>query len=129
MRFNELHELNDSNSFIWTALTFDPKDKGPIEEWMKEIGFMPKEATILTMGKLEGNIKGDKGRSDVVFVTTPTAFHPIKRLSIDGLKWTSDFIDNYGPDYGDGGCPVCNPNSPVFEDEYLYALNAGPCSR
>lgn len=98
--FSDLGQYNDSNSFVWTALTFNAKDKPEIEKWLKEIKFMPADASITAMKKIGGNVKGSKGRSDVLFITTETTFHPMVRLQVDGLKWTSDFRDNYGKDYG-----------------------------
>lgn len=98
--FLELRNYTDSNSFVWAGLTFEPDAKDEIEAWLKEIKFMPADAQILTMRKIDGNVKGDDGRTDVLFTTTETQFSPLKRLLVDGLKWTSDFIDNYGSDYG-----------------------------
>lgn len=109
--FADLSKYTDSNSFVWTALTFNPKEKADIEAWLKEIKFMPKTASILDMKFIDGNVKGKAGRSDVLFITSETRFAPLVRLQVDGLKWTSDFRDNYGADYG---MPVLVPD---VEDE------------
>lgn len=98
--FIKLHKYNDSNSFVWTALLFNPDDKPAIEKWLKEVGFLPESAAILDMKEISGNVLGNRGRTDVLFITTRTIFNPLVRLRIQGLKWTTDFIDNYGKDYG-----------------------------
>lgn len=112
--FHTLSVYNDSNSFVWTSLAFNPAEQGDIEVWLKNLGFLPASAKIIDMRKISGNILGDDGRTDVLFITEPTAFQPLARLQIEGLKWTSDFIQNYRNDFG--GLPL--PNDDDDDDEY-----------
>lgn len=98
-------KYDDSNSFVWMALI--PPAAAEVEDVEKFLrdgpdgpGFLPKGIKILGMHKIAGNVKGDDGRTDVLFVTQKTSFNPIARLRIEGLKWTSDFIANYAGDYG-----------------------------
>lgn len=99
--FAELKNFNDSNSFVWTNLEYNPNDLPAIEKWLKEEKFLPEKASLKSMKLISGNVLGTEGRTDVLFETTEeTTFHPIVRLQIEGLKWTSDFIPNYGKDYG-----------------------------
>ena len=97
--FSSLKQFNDSNSFVWTALTFNPQEKLEIEKFLKEAKFLKRNAKIVKMLHVVENIKGAAGRSDVLFVTKPTQFNPLARLKINGLKWTSDFIANFRRDY------------------------------
>jgi hypothetical protein len=99
IKFSELRNYNDTNSFAWTSLRFEPTKMAQIEKWFKEMGFLPSEAKLLTMRKIITNVLGDKGRTDIFFTTTPTHLHPIIRLQIHGLIWTSDFIRNYREEY------------------------------
>lgn len=118
--FAELKKLNDSNSFVWTALKFDPKDLKPIQTELVKLGFLPKDASLASMQKIDGNVEGDDGRTDVLFKTVKaTHFNPIARLRIEGLTWTSDFIDNYGKDYGEASSwPTVRSDDDDYDDEY-----------
>jgi hypothetical protein len=113
--FSELKAHDDSTSFVWTSLTAEDFDQQPIKDWFKEIGFLPADAKILEMRKIGGNVKGFMGRSDILFLTTPTTFHPLVRLKVDGLKWTSDFVNNYCSDYG--CAPMPSDNDDESDDE------------
>lgn len=98
--FSELEKLDDCHSFVWTALAYNPKEKDDIESFLIESGFMPIGSNIKSMQKIGGNALGDNGRSDVLFITDSAHFNHIARLKINGLTWTSDFVINYGKDYG-----------------------------
>jgi hypothetical protein len=106
--FIQLANFNDSNSFVWTSLEFNPAERADIEAFLKESGFIPATGKIIDMRLIAGNVLGSEGRTDVLFVTEPCQFNPLARLRLNGVKWTSDFIVNYAADYG---------QAPVDDDE------------
>lgn len=57
-----------------------------------ECGLFLNDVKIIDAKQIDGNVKGDKGRTDV---------NPIVRLrwAKAGLMWTGDFIANYAQDY------------------------------
>ena len=69
-------------------------------DWFREIGLIEQDAEITNVQHIAGNVKGDEGRYDIMLtISGKGIINPIVRLQVDGLKWLSDFVDNYREDY------------------------------
>ena len=103
IKFSELQEFNDSNSVVLIATTFpDGFDFSEVDEFLSDgLGFS-KGKKLIGVHFITGNVKGEDGRKDwlLEFDHEEIQFNPIARLRFPDLKWTSDFIDNFGRDYG-----------------------------
>lgn len=101
---------------------------GDIQEWLTGIEEILKRENVVTqegdtfsrVAKLTGNVKGEDGRTDYVFLFTDTAKPEVGRLAIwrltfGGISWMDDFVDNFSKDYKDG-IPEeeTSPDSPKF---------------
>ena len=87
-------------NIVWTGLVMKKNDIDDIDKWFTEIGLLQK-GKVLDALNIDGNVLGDKGRNDVLLILEKgTEIDPIKRLLVNGLTWTGDFISNYGKDYG-----------------------------
>ena len=100
--FSELSEYNDSNSCVVLAVLIDNEsDVEQMNDFLaKELGFSKGKA-IVAYHHIEGNVRGEYGRSDYLFEFDhpEIAFNPIARLRCPYIKWTSDFEDNFRKDY------------------------------
>ena len=100
--FDELSNYNDSNSCVMVALLV--KNESEIEQindfLANELGFS-KGKKIIGYHHIEGNIKGQDGRSDYLFEFDhpEKGFNPLARIRCPFVKWTSDFMDNFQHDY------------------------------
>lgn len=102
IEFCELGKFNDSNSAVMIATKFpEGFDFKEVDEFLsEELGFS-KGKNLIGVHFIEGNVKGEDGRKDwlLEFYHEEIQFNPIARLRFPDLKWTSDFVDNYGDDY------------------------------
>lgn len=100
--FSELQKFNDSNSVVMIATEFpEGFDFSEVDEFLSEqLGFS-KGKNLIGVHFIEGNVRGSEGRKDwlMEFDHEEIQFNPIARLKLNGLKWTSDFIDIFGDDY------------------------------
>ena len=103
IQFSELNEYNDSNSLVFTGLCLAEEDVPEVEKFFHSKGLMSADKHIIDVKHIEGNVLGEEGRTDWLFVfdNEDKQFNPMVRLSMSpmGVKWTSDFIDNYAADY------------------------------
>lgn len=103
IHFRELKNYNDSNScVILNLLMNNQNDVTILEKWLTDAGFS-KGKSIIGYHHIEGNVLGYAGRSDylIEFDHPEIDFNPFARLRMArDVKWTSDFIVNYGCDYG-----------------------------
>ena len=97
--FSELGKYNDSNSFVIVALDYDASIVLDVEKTFKAAGFIPKDAKILGMKRITGNVRGHRGRTDILFHTTETTFNAQARRNLPDVKWTSDFMVNCARNY------------------------------
>ena len=97
--------LDDNNSFIITGLLLEESDLPAVESFLRdEVHFLPAEMSITGAASINGNVREETGdyRHDIIFFTDNQAsLDPIARLRLSqmGVKWTSDFVDNYRDDY------------------------------
>ena len=97
--------LNDNNSFVIVGLLLEESELPDVESFLRdEVHFLPAEMSITGAASIKGNVREDTGdyRHDIIFFTdNQGSLNPMVRLSIAqmGVKWTSDFVDNYRDDY------------------------------
>lgn len=97
--------LNDNNSFVITGLLLDADEISLVESFLRdEVNFLPAEMSITGAAAIKGNVREHTGdyRHDIIFFTdNQGSLNPMARLRIAqmGVKWTSDFVDNYRSDY------------------------------
>ena len=97
--------LDDNNSFVITGLLLEESEIPLIESFLRdEVHFLPAEMTITGAASIKGNVREETGdyRHDIIFFTdNQGSLNPMVRLCLShtGLKWTSDFVVNYRPDY------------------------------
>jgi hypothetical protein len=100
--FSALADYDDSDYLVFTALTLtDTETIDEIEDFFVEKGLI-KDKKIIGMYRILGNKLGDEGRTDwLIKFTSGGSINPMVRLQMSemGVKWLSDFIDNYGSDY------------------------------
>lgn len=95
-------EYNDSNSVVMTGLSLDGSEDWPLfDDFLANRAKFSSGKRLIAAYRITGNIKGEDGRTDylLVFDNPETQFNPIARMTIDGLKWLSDFVVNYKSDY------------------------------
>ena len=97
--------LNDNNSFVIVGLLLEESELPDVESFLRdEVHFLPAEMSITGAASIKGNVREETGdyRHDIIFFTdNQGSLNPMVRLSIAqmGVKWTSDFVDNYRDDY------------------------------
>ena len=97
--------LDDNNSFAIVGLLLEESELPDVESFLRdEVHFLPAEMSITGAASIKGNVREDTGdyRHDIIFFTdNQGSLNPMVRLSIAqmGVKWTSDFVDNYRDDY------------------------------
>ena len=97
--------LNDNNSFVIVGLLLEESELPDVESFLRdEVHFLPAEMSITGAASIKGNVREETGdyRHDIIFFTdNQGSLNPMARLSIAqmGVKWTSDFVVNYRPDY------------------------------
>ena len=97
--------LDDNNSFVIVGLLLEESELPEVESFLRdEVHFLPAEMSITGAASIKGNVREETGdyRHDIIFFTdNQGSLNPMVRLSIAqmGVKWTSDFVDNYRDDY------------------------------
>ena len=97
--------LDDNNSFVIVGLLLEESELPEVESFLRdEVHFLPAEMSITGAASIKGNVREETGdyRHDIIFFTdNQGSLDPMVRLSIAqmGVKWTSDFVDNYRDDY------------------------------
>lgn len=97
--------LNDNNSFVIVGLLLEESELPDVESFLRdEVHFLPAEMSITGAASIKGNVREETGdyRHDIIFFTdNQGSLNPMARLHIAqmGVKWTSDFVDNYRSDY------------------------------
>ena len=97
--------LDDNNSFVIVGLLLEESELPDVESFLRdEVHFLPAEMSITGAASIKGNVREETGdyRHDIIFFTdNQGSLDPMVRLSIAqmGVKWTSDFVDNYRDDY------------------------------
>ncbi len=88
-------------SIVWQGLTVKPSELSDVMAFFISAGLY-KAGTIIDARYISGNVMGENGRSAVLFIFSPDTIlgNVLARLSIAGLTWTEDFLDNCGEDYG-----------------------------
>jgi len=103
IKFAELKNFNDSESSVMTGITPDCTVE-QVDNFFHETGFLNDSQHVTDLYHLSDNVKGEDGRSDILVVHSGgECGNPMARIQLNcrgfGLKWTSDFIDNYAKDY------------------------------
>lgn len=97
--------LDDNNSFVIVGLLLKESELPDVESFLRdEVHFLPAEMSITGAASIKGNVREETGdyRHDIIFFTdNQGSLNPMARLRIAqmGVKWTSDFVDNYRDDY------------------------------
>lgn len=97
--------LNDNNSFVIVGLLLEESELPLVESFLRdEMNFLPAEMSITGAAAIKGNVREETGdyRHDIIFFTdNQGSLDPMVRLRLSrmGVKWTSDFVVNYRPDY------------------------------
>ena len=97
--------LDDNNSFVIVGLLLEESELPDVESFLRdEVHFLPAEMSITGAASIKGNVREETGdyRHDIIFFTdNQGSLNPMVRLSLAqmGVKWTSDFVDNYRDDY------------------------------
>jgi len=104
IHFSELHDCDDSSTLVilGTLFHYNQSDIEEVEDFFHEEKLIPADAHVTDLRHIEGNVLGEEGRSDVLICFTPCNVNPMVRLRLSesmGIKWTSDFVDNYKDDY------------------------------
>lgn len=87
---------------IFTGVVYEDNLAQIATDDFKESGFIKNEDEIIEIYKIDGNVRGDEGRSDLLAVLKigVSSLDPIKRISeYPFVKWVEDFIENYKEDY------------------------------
>lgn len=87
---------------ILTGVIYEDNLIQMANEDFKESGFIKNDDEVIEIYKIDGNVKGDEGRSDLLLVLKigVLSIDPIKRISeYPFIKWVEDFIENYKEDY------------------------------
>lgn len=99
--FRDIKQYNDANSLIFMALTLEQEGTQEVTEFFEKEKLVP-AGSVIEYRNITGNKRGKKGRTDVfIRLKDETLVNPIVRLKMSemGVKWTSDFISNFGKDY------------------------------
>ena len=97
--------LNDNNSFVIVGLLLEESELPLVESFLRdEMNFLPAEMSITGAASIKCNVREETGdyRHDIIFFTdNQGSLDPLARLRLSrmGVKWTSDFVVNYRPDY------------------------------
>ena len=97
--------LNDNNSFVIVGLLLEESELPDVESFLRdEVHFLPAEMSITGAASIKGNVREETGdyRHDIIFFTdNQGSLDPMARLRLSqmGVKWSSDFVDNYRDDY------------------------------
>ena len=103
----EFHNLDrDADALILVATKLPETETG-VKELIDDIndfatnklGFFRNDTKVVSIEKVEGNVLGEEGRSDLYLKMNKFDVNPIARLKFPDFKWVSDFIDNYAKDY------------------------------
>lgn len=106
MKFEDLSSLK-TPAVVMTGLVFEADKKDELIAQMNEVftedGLLQDGAKVVNVEKIEGNVLGDEGRTDVLIHLDKFAVSPVVRITRwRDVKWLEDFIANYGSDYGFG---------------------------
>ncbi len=103
IKFSDLRNYTENNSVVLTGITPDTT-ASEVDEFFHETGFFDETQKVTEVCHLSDNVLGEDGRSDLLIVFSgDKCGNPMVRLKLNmsglGIKWTSDFIDNYAKDY------------------------------
>lgn len=112
MKTIHFKEIKDNGvNMVFTGLLVD-NEKSTLKQmnaYMTEKGVFRNGVKAIELMKIDGNVLGDEGRSDILVlfnkridISEPGNYNinPFKRiLHSPDLKWTCDFLDNYKRDY------------------------------
>ena len=106
IHFSEI-KSNGHNAVI-IGITFpEDMDWSELDDFlmnMEQLGFCDKPLTGVR--RILDNVLGDEGRTDWLLEWDEGVnFNVLRRLQWPPLKWTEDFLDNYGKDYN-SYCPT-----------------------
>lgn len=112
MKFEDLSSLK-TPAVVMVALAFEEDEKDALITQMNEVftedGLLQDGAKVTDVEKIEGNVLGDEGRTDVLIHLDKFAVSPMVRITKwRDVKWLEDFIANYGSDYGVGHGDICD---------------------
>lgn len=103
VNFSSLHEHDDATSAVLIGTTFPYGfDFAEVDTFLSDGMGFSRDKALTGVYRIMGNVLGADGRTDwlLTFDNPQKMFNPIARLRFPDLKWTSDFIDNYGGNYG-----------------------------
>lgn len=108
MKTTKIHFIkikDNGTNMVMTAIACDDVAQfiNEANEAFTECGLFLNDVKIIDAKQIDGNVKGDKGRTDWLLCLNKdiTNVNPIVRLrwAKAGLMWTGDFIANYAQDY------------------------------
>lgn len=102
IKFCDFECQSDSSTLVWISLIMRDEDIQPMNEFFHETGLIPLGKNLIDWKKIDGNILGESGRSDIllIFDRSEIIINPLARLRLGSeIKWTSDFIVNFRHDY------------------------------
>lgn len=106
MKFEDLSSLK-TPAVVMVALAFEEDKKSELIAQMNEVftedGLLQEGAKVTDVERIEGNILGNEGRTDVLIHLDKFAVSPVVRITKwRDVKWLEDFIANFDGDYGFG---------------------------
>lgn len=106
MKFSDLRNPENACGVVMVALKFDPDKKAELIDQMNQIftedGLLENGAKVVDVEKIEGNILGDAGRTDVYIKLDKFEVNPgVRIMKWRDVKWIEDFVDNCASDYCD----------------------------
>lgn len=103
VNFNDI--VDDGMNVIMLGLSIEGESednlKHQINSFFTEFGLFTKGVEVVKIKKIDGNVLGDDGRTDVLLELSDSVscINPIKRIQVGDIKWTEDFLVNYRDDY------------------------------
>lgn len=106
--FSECFNLNDSQYLVCTGLLVNDENHDETVDMMtksfRDTNLIKDDVSVDHLLTITGNVRESTGdyRHDIVIVfSKETEINPLARLqwSSCGIKWVSDFVDNYRNDY------------------------------
>lgn len=112
IKFEDLSKFEDNGGWgiVYTALIVTDNDKESTIKAMNEcklMGLLRDGTEVIDILKIVENVKGERGRSDMLIVLNNFGVNPVARLTnCPDVKWIEDFVKNFKADYIAGGDEV-----------------------
>lgn len=100
--FSECKNLTDDTCVVFMGVLFEytEDELESVDDFFHQIGLIDKYSHVRDLRRIEDNVLGDEGRTDVVICFDSCNPNPMARLRYGkDIKWVSDFVVNYENDY------------------------------